>query len=123
MSLGIHLSRRGRGFPLWFSLATYGTRAYAEAIEQAMTLTQAVVKDIRANAMLELVALPDLSVLVFRRKGWTAAAYATWSRATLHAGLACVVPTRVRGEPALRLCVLNPRVTLEQVRAVLATLS
>jgi glutamate/tyrosine decarboxylase-like PLP-dependent enzyme len=122
MSLGIHLSRRGRGFPLWFSLATYGTRAYADAIEQAMAVTQALVQEIRANAKLELVAVPDLSVLVFRRNGWSATAYKAWSQATLHAGLAWIAPTRVRGEPALRLCILNPRVTLEQVRAVLATL-
>jgi glutamate/tyrosine decarboxylase-like PLP-dependent enzyme len=122
MSLGIHLSRRGRGFALWFSLATYGTRAYADAIEQAMALTQALVQEIRANPKLELVALPDLSVLVFRRRGWTAAACDAWCRATLQSGLACIAPTRVRGAPALRLCILNPRVTIEQVRAVLATL-
>ena len=28
-----HLSRRARGLPFWFSLATHGTAAYAEAIE------------------------------------------------------------------------------------------
>ncbi|MEX1263830.1 MAG: hypothetical protein WEE66_07835 [Actinomycetota bacterium] len=35
-----HLSRRARGLPLWFSLATYGTDAYREAVEQVLALTR-----------------------------------------------------------------------------------
>ena len=31
-----HLSRRARGLPLWFSLATHGTDAYAEAVETTL---------------------------------------------------------------------------------------
>ena len=31
-----HLSRRARGLPLWFSLATYGTDAYRDAIERVL---------------------------------------------------------------------------------------
>ncbi len=31
-----HLSRRARGLPLWFSLATHGTEAYAEAVETTL---------------------------------------------------------------------------------------
>lgn len=122
MGLGIHLSRRGRGFPLWFSLATYGTAAYALAIEHAMELAREIADDIRANGALELVAQPQLSVVVFHRSGWSASDYDHWSEATLRAGLAWIAPTRVRDAPAFRLCLLNPRVTREQVRALLATL-
>ena len=31
-----HLSRRARGLPLWFSLATHGTDAYSEAVETTL---------------------------------------------------------------------------------------
>ena len=31
-----HLSRRARGLPFWFSLATYGTDAYREAVETTL---------------------------------------------------------------------------------------
>ncbi|NJN47478.1 MAG: hypothetical protein HC808_14495, partial [Candidatus Competibacteraceae bacterium] len=31
-----HLSRRARGLPLWFSLATHGTDAYTEAVEATL---------------------------------------------------------------------------------------
>ncbi|MHB1889902.1 MAG: pyridoxal phosphate-dependent decarboxylase family protein, partial [Acidimicrobiales bacterium] len=34
--LAIHLSRRARGLPLWFSLATHGTDRYTAAIEQSI---------------------------------------------------------------------------------------
>ena len=37
-----HLSRRARGLPLWFSLATYGTRAYTEAVDTALAHHPAV---------------------------------------------------------------------------------
>jgi glutamate/tyrosine decarboxylase-like PLP-dependent enzyme len=35
-----HLTRRARGLPLWFSLATYGTDAYRDAIESVLALTR-----------------------------------------------------------------------------------
>ena len=35
-----HLSRRARGLPFWFSLATYGTDAYRDAIETTLDVTR-----------------------------------------------------------------------------------
>ena len=35
-----HLSRRARGLPFWFSLATHGTEAYRDAIETALDVTR-----------------------------------------------------------------------------------
>ena len=35
-----HLSRRARGLPFWFSLATYGTDAYGEAVETTLRVTR-----------------------------------------------------------------------------------
>ena len=37
-----HLSRRARGLPLWFSLATYGTDAYTEAVETTLDVARAL---------------------------------------------------------------------------------
>ena len=39
---GVHLTRRARGLPFWFSLATHGTNRYAAAIEQTLTTARAV---------------------------------------------------------------------------------
>ncbi|HET7864909.1 MAG TPA: hypothetical protein VFL86_10940 [Burkholderiaceae bacterium] len=119
---GIHLSRRGRGLPLWFSLATYGTAAYAAAVDAALALTCEVVQAVRDEPLLELAAEPMLSVVAFHRRGWSAAGHAAWSQRLPQAGLAWIAPTSVAGRPALRLCLLNPRAGLGHLHAVLATL-
>ena len=69
-----HLSRRARGLPLWFSLATHGTRAYTEAVEGTLAVARAAAEEVRSRSYVELLREPDLSVVVFRRIGWTAQA-------------------------------------------------
>ena len=71
-----HLSRRARGLPLWFSLATYGTDAYTEAVETTLAVAHAGAALIRASDHCELVVEPELSVVVFRRVGWEPDRYA-----------------------------------------------
>jgi len=74
-----HLTRRARGLPFWFSLATYGTERYAEAVEATLALTVEAAALIRAAPHLQLVLEPELSVVVFRRVGWTPTEYHAWS--------------------------------------------
>jgi L-2,4-diaminobutyrate decarboxylase len=119
----VHLSRRARGLPFWFSLAVHGTDAYAEAIETTLAVTRQVAEEIRARPYLELLIEPELSVLVFRRRGWTAADYHAWSARLFAAGTAFVMSTRVRGEPAARIVILNPRTTVADVATVLDVMS
>ena len=59
----LHLSRRARGLPFWFSLAATEPRAYSEAIERTLAVARAAAADdVRARDYLELVREPDLSV-------------------------------------------------------------
>ena len=67
----VNLTRRARGLPFWFSLAAHGTDAYSEAIEQTLTSPATPPRRSRARAYVELLREPDLSVVVFRRIGWT----------------------------------------------------
>jgi hypothetical protein len=57
--------------------------------------------------------------LVFRRDGWSATDYDVWSARLFATGTAFVMPTRVRGEPAARIVILNPRTTVADVALVL----
>ncbi|MFN8017331.1 MAG: pyridoxal-dependent decarboxylase [Acidimicrobiales bacterium] len=114
-----HLSRRARGLPTWFSLAVHGTDAYRDAVDATIATTDAAAELIRASEHLELVTEPELSVLVFRRLGWARADYEAWSDHLLDEQIGFVVPTSHRGETVLRLCIVNPRTTLDDVRAVL----
>ncbi len=118
-----HLSRRARGLPLWFSLATYGTDAYRFAVETTLSVAHAGADLIRQSEHCELVLEPELSVVVFRRKGWTAEQYRRWSEDQLAAQECFVVPTSWAGETVLRYCVVNPLTTVEDLATILDSLS
>jgi glutamate/tyrosine decarboxylase-like PLP-dependent enzyme len=120
--LAYHLSRRMRGLPFWFSLATYGTDAYRDAVEAVLTLTRQATEEIRRHPQLELLMEPELSVVLFRRIGWTDADYESWWRRLLDAQVAFVQPTTWYGEKVARLCFVNPKTTVDHVRAVLGTM-
>ena len=121
--LAYHLTRRARGLPLWFSLATYGTDAYREAVESVLALTRAAADEIRRRPDLELIVEPELSVLLFRRIGWGPDDYEAWWRRVLDAQVAFVQPTSWNGEKVARLCFVNPRTTIDHVRAILGTMA
>jgi glutamate/tyrosine decarboxylase-like PLP-dependent enzyme len=117
-----HLSRRARGLPFWFSLATHGTAAYTTAIDTTLALAQDVADLIRDSAHVELVIEPELSVVMFRRRGWRTAEYDAWSERALASGVTFTVPTSWAGETVLRFCFVNPRTTLDDVREILDSL-
>jgi L-2,4-diaminobutyrate decarboxylase len=118
-----HLTRRARGLPLWFSLATYGTDAYREAVEQVLETTREAAAEIGRRPELELVMEPELSVILFRRLGWQAEDYEAWWRRLLDAQIGFVQPTSWNGEKVARLCFVNPTTTLEHVLAILGTMT
>jgi L-2,4-diaminobutyrate decarboxylase len=116
---GVHLTRRPRGLPFWFSLAVHGTDAYAEAVERTLAVTREAADEIRAREELELVAEPELTVLVFRRRGWAAGDYGRWAAGLRESGRAFVLPTTHEGQAVARLALVNPRTTLQDIRIVL----
>lgn len=116
---GIHLSRRARGLPFWFSLATYGTDAYAEAVRAGISLAQQAAAEIRSRDSVELVREASLSIVLFRRPGWDRARYFEWSARLLTEEIALVLPTTHRGETVLRFAFVNPRTTIDDVRMIL----
>jgi L-2,4-diaminobutyrate decarboxylase len=118
----VHLTRRARGLPFWFSLATHGSDAYRDAIEASLELTRVTARLIDAHPHLELVMEPQLSVVMFRRLGWTDEDYDNWSDALLAAGQGFVVPSSWHGEPVLRFCFVSPRTTETDVQVILDTL-
>ena len=118
-----HLSRRARGLPFWFSLATYGTDAYRDAVETTLEVAKEGARLVAASEHLELIMEPQLSVVLFRRIGWTAEQYQAWSDRLLAAGTAFVVPTAWAGETVLRYCVVNPRTTVDDIRLIIESLA
>jgi glutamate/tyrosine decarboxylase-like PLP-dependent enzyme len=120
--LALHLSRRARGLPLWFSLATHGTDRYRDAIELSLETSRTVAAAIRASDHLRLVREPELSVVMFDRPGWQSGDYEAWSHATAAAGTMLCVPTTLDGETVLRLAFVNPATDAARVIEILETL-
>jgi glutamate/tyrosine decarboxylase-like PLP-dependent enzyme len=118
----IHLTRRVRGLPFWFSLAAHGTNAYSEAVEEGIRLAKESAKLISAHPNLEVVYQPELSIVAFTRKGWTAAQYQQWSDALLEKQIGFIPPSKNQGEPILRFAFVNPWTSLDDVQVILDTL-
>ncbi|MEW6155072.1 MAG: aminotransferase class V-fold PLP-dependent enzyme [Actinomycetota bacterium] len=118
----VHLTRRARGVPFWFALAANGTRAYAEAVEECLRTTRRAAEIVRAAPHLELVCEPELSVVALRRTGWGFDDYRGWSNRMLESGQLFAVPSRHEDEPMLRLCIVNPATTEDDIALVVASL-
>ena len=114
-----HLTRRARGLPLWFSLAVHGVRAYSEAIESAIALAAGTAAEIRTRSYLELIREPDLSVVLFRRLGWSPAEYANWADQLLADQVAFIPPSSWEGETVARFAFLHPHTPMDLVREIL----
>ncbi len=117
-----HLTRRARGLPFWFSLATHGTVAYSEAVEQTLSVAHTAAKLIDDAKHLELIMEPELSVVLFRRSGWGPTEYRAWSDKLLADGIGFIVPTAWAGEMVLRICVVNPRTTVDDIHLIIESL-
>ncbi|MFC1416753.1 pyridoxal phosphate-dependent decarboxylase family protein [Streptacidiphilus cavernicola] len=118
-----HLTRRARGLPLWFSLAVHGTDAYSAAVEAGIALAADTAALIRAEyPELEVVRDPELSCLVYRRRGWAAQDYYAWSQRLLAEQTGFVTPTGWEGEVVARFAFLHPGTTMDMVREILDTM-
>ena len=119
----IHLTRRARGLPLWFSLAVHGLDAYRDAVETVLDTARRSAELIERAPHLSLVREPGLSVVLFRRDGWGRADYEGWSNRLLTDQTGFVTPTTWEGEPVARFAFLHPDTSLDMVAEILATMA
>ena len=123
----IQLTRRLRGLPLWFSLATHGTDRYTQAVERGIELANIAGELISAAPHLELVQEPSLSCVLYRRIGWSTEDYSRWTYENHKSGFALVAPTKWRNggdaETIARFCFINPDTTEKDIAAILATMN
>lgn len=118
----VGLTRRARGLPFWFSLATHGTQAYTDAVERTLTVARHAADRVRASDVLDLLHEPELSVVCFRRRGWTPDDYRAWSERLLADDVGFVVSTVHAGETVTRLAVVNPETSEADIDLILDSL-
>jgi glutamate/tyrosine decarboxylase-like PLP-dependent enzyme len=114
-----NLTRRARGLPLWFSLATYGVKAYRTAIAENIKLAHQIADVIRKRPNLNLVREPELSIVVFEKEGWKLEDYQAWSDRILKEELGFIVPSSHQGRPNARFAIVNPLTDLKLLTRLL----
>jgi glutamate/tyrosine decarboxylase-like PLP-dependent enzyme len=115
----INLTRRARGLPLWFSLATHGVGTYRKAIKANVDLANQIAEEIETRDYLRLVRKPQLSVVVFERDGWDMEDYEAWAAGLLKRQVALVLPSSLRGRPHTRFAIVNPQTEIDLLVEIL----
>ena len=115
----IHLTRRTRGLPFWFSLAAHGTDAYSEAMEKSIEVAQEAARLIEMHPNLNLLRQPDLSIVAFTRTGWNAIDYQKWSDQLLEDQIGFIPPSSHQGQPILRFAIVNPWTKISDIQMIL----
>jgi hypothetical protein len=123
---GLQLTRMWRALKIWMSFNAFGARAFERAVDRSLDLAELAGERIEASDELELLRPVGLGVVCFRRRFGNAPSSA--ERETLNrrlvaglerSGVGHVSSTRLRGEYAIRLVVLNHTTTESDVTGVL----
>ena len=123
----IQLTRRVRGLPLWFSLAMHGTDRYKLAVDTALDLAKKAEEMINERDYLSMVRPISLSIVLFKRKGWTFDDYRKWTLHNLKNNVALVTPTlyEIDGtmESIARFCFINPETSAKDIAVILDSMN
>jgi glutamate/tyrosine decarboxylase-like PLP-dependent enzyme len=118
----IHLTRRTRGLPFWFSLAAHGTAAYSEAMEQSLEVAKYAAQKVSEHPNLKLLCEPELSIVAFTRTGWNTSDYQKWSDELLTDQVGFIPPSSHDGQPILRFAIVNPWTKFSDIDLILQRL-
>ncbi|MBN3145565.1 pyridoxal phosphate-dependent decarboxylase family protein [Pectobacterium brasiliense] len=128
VSKSLQTTRRFDALKLWMGLEALGQQQYAAIIDHGVTLAQQVAQYVDEHASLELVMQPQLASVLFRFRPQQ---LATSDDATiallnqrigdalLESGRANVGVTEFNGVTCLKLTLLNPTVSLDDVKVLL----
>ena len=122
---GEQLTRYSRALKVWLSVGYFGTAALADAIDGAMDLAQHAERLVRSTPGLEVLSPACFGILCFRAHPAgmdDAAALDELNErinATINAGGRYFISsTRLRGQFALRICVLGYRTTADDIEGL-----
>lgn len=121
----LQTTRRFDALKLWMTLRTVGAEGIGRALDRVLELAQEAGRIVDETPDLELVAEPVLSTVLFRHRSPDADDDAadrlveTVRSALFDSGRAAVASTVLDGRRCLKLTLLNPATTTEDVRGVL----
>ncbi len=125
---GIELTRHFRALKFYMSLKTFGLQAFRKAIDYSINLAEEVEADLRKSNKWEVVSPATLAIINFRYNPVAEklsekkldAMNQKISAKMMASGKALLVTTILNGQVVLRMCLINPRTSLNDVKETLA---
>ena len=91
-------------------------------MEETLRVANSAAQLIRQHPNLELLGEPELSIVAFTRKGWSAVDYQSWSDKLLADQIGFIPPSSDKGAPILRFAIVNPWTKISDIEMILDTL-
>ena len=118
----LELTRRARALKLWLSFRIYGVERISAAVAHGIELAEHAERVVAGDRAWEVVTPAQLGIVTFAERGADHEAHAAKAAALAESGYGVITSTKVRGQPALRLCTINPRTSAQDVSSVLQRL-
>lgn len=116
------MTRRARAVKLWLTFTVYGLDQIRAAISTCLDLARYAETRLRESEHWELVTPAQCGVVTFALRGADAAEHQARAAALALDGRAAVTTTTLRGRSVLRLCLINPLTTHEDIDSTLRDL-
>lgn len=116
---GIQLTRSFRALKLWMCLQVFGVQSFREAVSKGFHLARVAEARLRENPDWEVLTPAQMGIVSFRHNTKSASRLVD---AMLQDGFAFLSSTVLYGQPALRMCTINPRTTEADVTQTIAYL-
>ena len=117
--LGVQLTRRFRALKFYMSVKAFGLSAFRQAVASAISLAEQFEQYLRSRSDWEIVTPANLAVITFRfnphtqqlSPGQTDRLNQQLSNRIIAEGHAMLATTIVNNQTVLRMCLINPRTT------------
>lgn len=124
---GIELTRRFRALKFYMSIKTFGLKAFRKAITYNINLAEETEEYFRKSDKWEVVSPATLAIINFRfnpigknlNEKQLDKINQKISKKVVESREALLVTTILNGQVVLRMCLINPRTTLEDVKSTL----
>lgn len=125
---GIELTRRFRALKFYMSIKTFGLKAFRKAIDYNIKLAEQTEDYLRKSNTWEVVSPATLAIINFRYHPISGklnnkqldAINQKISEKVVASREALLVTTILNGQVVLRMCLINPRTTMEDVKSTLS---
>lgn len=120
---GIQLTRRFRALKFYMSIKTFGLDAFKQAVQYSVDLTEKLEEKLRESTQWEIISPATLAVINFRYNPMDAKLSEEEldkinqyiSQKVVDSRDAVFVTTILQNQVVLRMCLINPRTTMDDV--------